>query len=80
MVNPHSPFTQTNLQPLGIYSKRGAHQAIKFADGTINVNFNDATAFHVLKAIASALNAEVIVVKGTWTFTPDAIEKAEENG
>ena len=74
-ANPTSPFTQTNLVPFGEYSKRGCQIGLKFPDGKININFDSNTSQAFLRQIADLLGADIVVVPGTWTFTPDPIEQ-----
>lgn len=69
-----SPFSRTDFHVFGPHSKRGSHMGIRTKDGQILINFNDGTSHAMLKSIASAIKAEMIVIKGTWTFTPDVIE------
>lgn len=77
MGNPPitSPFSQTDLQPIAeSHTKRSSHMGIKLPDGRVLINFNDATSYAMIKAIARTLRADIVTVKGTWTFTPDRIE------
>lgn len=70
-----SPFSQTDLQPIAdSYSKRSAHMGIRLPDGRVLINFNDGSSFAIIKAIAKTLRADIVTVKGTWTFVPDRIE------
>lgn len=68
---PSSPFSKTNFQELGEFSKPGSHIGLLLPDGKIIVNFSDSTHQSVLTQIANALGAELISIPGTWTFVPD---------
>lgn len=72
-----SPFTKTEFQDIETsVSKKAKHFAFKTKDGKILVNFNDATSYAYLKQLATISNCELILVSGTWTFTPDRIDDA----
>lgn len=75
MQNATSPFTKTDLKPWGPYSKRGCQIGLRFPDGTININFDSNTSQEWLRRLADLLHAEIVTVKGTWTFVPDEREE-----
>jgi hypothetical protein len=68
---PSSPFSKTELQTLGTFSKKGSHIGLLLPDGRILINFADSTHQSVLTEVAEALGAELISIPGTWTFEPD---------
>ena len=70
-MEPNSPFSKTNIQPFGEFSRQGSHVGFLLPDGRILVNFSDNTHQSVLSQIAQTIGAELIVVSGTWTFKPD---------
>lgn len=72
---PDSPFSKTEMQELGEYSKPGSHVGFLLPDGRILVNFADSTHHSVLAQIARAVGAELISISGTWTFTPDPVQE-----
>lgn len=74
-----SPFSQSNLREIGTFSEKRSHMALLLPTGKILVNFTEGTAYHMLVQIAKLLNAEVISIKGTWTFEPDKVEDDENS-
>lgn len=72
--NATSPFLKTEfvtLEPGDEYTKRGSHLAFIWPDGTIRVNFSDATPYSFLAPIARQIGAKIGTIQGTWTFVPD---------
>lgn len=72
-----SPFSQTDMQPLGEYEQRGSHLGLRFPDGAITVNFTTKTSYAMMSQLAKFAGAEIIVIKGTWKFTPDIMPESE---
>jgi hypothetical protein len=72
---PESPFSKTEIHELGDFSKHGTHVGFRLPDGRVLVNFDGATSHSVLVQIARAIGAELIVISGTWTFTPDPVQE-----
>lgn len=72
---PDSPFSKTEIQELGEFARHGSHTGFRLPDGRILVNFNDATQHSVLSQIARSIGAELVVISGTWKFTPDPIQE-----
>lgn len=70
-----SPFQTYQLIPIGNYSKPGSRRALKLPNGDLMFNFDDEISGQMLGLIRSQLNAEIIVVHGLWTFTPDTKAK-----
>lgn len=76
-----SPFTKTELVPIApgdTYSKKGAITGLQMSDGKVLLNFEQSTAYGFLKQMAGLLNAEIITVKGTWTFTPETDDSNDD--
>lgn len=71
-MEPNSPFSKTDFQPFGEYSRKGNQTGFLLPDGRILVNFNGNTSHGVLAQIARQLGAELISISGTWKFTPDS--------
>lgn len=78
-INPTSPFQQTKLIPIEEeYSYEATVFGLKLPNGTVVINFDQNTKFSMLKDIARVMSAEVVNVKGSWTFTPAKKEDEDE--
>lgn len=77
-ISPTSPFQKTNLVPIEEeYSYEATCFGLKLPTGQVVINFDQNTKYSMLKDIARIMSAEVVNVKGTWTFTP--AKKEDEN-
>ena len=56
------------------YQKQGLITGLRLPSGQVLLNFEQSTRYGVIKELADVLKAEVITVKGTWTFVPDKEE------
>jgi len=72
MAKDSSPFHQTNLHEIEEqYSYVATVFGLQLPTGKILINFDQSTSFATLKQIAKVLRAEVVNVRGTWTFNPE---------
>lgn len=66
-----SPFATSKLLPIeDEYKKEGKLMGLRLPTGEILINYEHGTKNSVIAEIAKVLKAEVVVVSGTWTFTP----------
>lgn len=74
-----SPFAKTEFVDINeSYSKEGLITGMQLPDGRILLNFDHNTKTSVVAEIAKLIGAKVVVVKGTWTFTPAVEEDDDE--
>ena len=72
-----SPFSKSKLTPIApgeSYSEEGLITGLRTPNGDVLLNFDKNTKLSLLAEIARVLKAELITVKGTWTFTPHTEE------
>ena len=60
--------------PDDTYKKQGLITGLRLPSGQVLLNFEQSTRYGVIKELAVVLKAEVVTVKGTWTFVPDKEE------
>ena len=71
MAKDSSPFHQTNIHPIEEdYSYEASVWGFRLASGNILINFNQSTDFKTLKQMARVMKAELVTVKGRWSFVP----------
>lgn len=74
-INPSSPFSKTNFQDISVtFSRRDKVFGLRLPTGKIVLNFERNTSQRMLTEMARVLHAELVIVKGTWTFVPDQEE------
>lgn len=71
-IEPNSPFSKTNFQAFEDYSVEGSLHGLLLPNGEVLVNYEHNTSTKTLFGIARQLGAQVIVIKGEWTFHPVA--------
>ena len=70
-INNNSPFEKINFVPIEqSYSYEATVFGLRMPTGNIIINFNPGTRYGLLKQIADQLGAEIVNVKGTWSFEP----------
>lgn len=73
-------FSKAQLETLtGPHSYESAITGLRLPSGEIIVNFKQETNYGLLKEVAGILGAEIVTVKGTWTFTPTLQEEDEKD-
>lgn len=75
-INPLSPWSKSDFRDANEpFSKKGTQTALRLPDGKILINYENNTSEEMLQTMARLFKAEIILVRGTWTFVADREEE-----